>query len=407
MKILNNLLILLATGSCAFSQMHHYDYKQELRNVDQTWHSLVLPDAVFGSTQQSLNDIRIYGITAENDTIEVPYLLRKRSKAVKTSSATFKKLNETKNANGYFFTFEIASEEPINHIHLDFDNKNFDWKIKLEGSNDNSEWFTLVEGYRIVSLVNASTNYQFTDLRFPQAKFHYYRLTIPANKKPQLTNAQIALTEVSDAFYNDFSINKLQTENSSESKQTVVEVHLDQTVAASFLQLEVAENFDYYRPLRIQYMADSIKTEKGWRYNYNNLFTGTLSSIDTDGFDFPSTSLRQLKIIIDNNDNEPLTITGAKIKGYKHELIARFTKDASYFLVYGNDKAVKPRYDIEQFTNSVPQQPALLELDNPMAIRKAMISKTPSLFENKAWLWAIMGIVSFVLGYFSLKMLKK
>jgi len=42
-----------------------------------------------------------------------------------------------------------------------------------------------------------------------------------------------------------------------------------------------------------------------------------------------------------------------------------------------------------------------------MAIRKAMISKTPSLFENKAWLWAIMGIVSFVLGYFSLKMLKK
>lgn len=112
-------------------------------------------------------------------------------------------------------------------------------------------------------------------------------------------------------------------------------------------------------------------------------------------------------MIIENNDNEPLTISGAKIKGYKHELIARFTKEATYFLVYGNDKALKPRYDIEQFTNSVPQSPSALNLSSAIPIRNVEIEKKPSLFENKAWLWAIMGIVSFVLGYFSLKMLKK
>ncbi len=398
---------MLITGSCAFAQMNDYNYKQELQGVDQTWHSIILPDAVFGNTQQALNDIRIYGITSENDTIEVPYLLRKKSKTVKNSSAFVKKLNETKNAKGYFFTFQIPSEEPINHIHLDFDNKNFDWKVKLEGSNDNNEWFTIVEDYRIVSLINASTNYQFTDLQFPQAKYSYYRLNIPADKKPQLTKGQLSLKEITSPLYNEFSVKNIQTQNNSQRNETVIDIDINQTVAASFLQLEVGENFDYYRPIHVQYVVDSVKTEQGWRYNYGKLFSGTLSSVDKGGFDLPSTSLYRLRVIIENNDNEPLTISGAKIKGYKHELIARFTKEATYFLVYGNDKALKPHYDIEQFTNSVPQSPSALNLSSAIPIRNVEIEKKPSLFENKAWLWAIMGIVSFVLGYFSLKMLKK
>ena len=108
-----------------------------------------------------------------------------------------------------------------------------------------------------------------------------------------------------------------------------------------------------------------------------------------------------------NNDNEALPISNIQVKGYMHALTARFTQTASYFLVYGNEKARKPTYDIVQFTDKIPQELSSLQLGPITAIQKEDIKKVAPLFENKAWLWIIMGIISLLLGYFSLKMLRK
>ena len=50
------------------------------------------------------------------------------------------------------------------------------------------------------------------------------------------------------------------------------------------------------------------------------------------GLKFNSTTVQKLKIIIDNKDNQPLSIDGILVKGYVHELTARFTENAKYFL---------------------------------------------------------------------------
>jgi hypothetical protein len=137
------------------------------------------------------------------------------------------------------------------------------------------------------------------------------------------------------------------------------------------------------------------------------LTTGTLNSIHKNGLKFNSTIVQKLKIIIDNKDNQPLSIDGIKVKGYVHELTARFTENATYFLTYGNENATKPDYDIERFPDNVPKMLSSLELGNELEIAKEEAPKKTPLFENKIWLWLIMGLIILVLGWFSLKMMKK
>jgi hypothetical protein len=409
MKLIIKLLIFFLFLNCrlAFGQLGEFKYKRELKGISGQWHKIVLPDSVFGKISNDLNDIRIFGLTAEKDTIETPYFLRLAKETVSANEIVFKTLNSTRNEKGYYFTFEIPTSEAINQIDLDFKQDNFDWRIKLEGSQNQNDWFTVLENYRILSIKNEIEDFQFTKLTFPSSKYQYFRLQIESKEKPELTSAGISRQEISEANYQDHSIKKIDKKEIKDSKQTEIDIELNMPAPVSFLNIEVNNSFDYFRPITVKYLTDSIKSEKGWSYVYHTLTTGTLNSINKKGLKFNSTIVQKLKIIIENKDNQPLTIEGILLKGYVHELTARFTEKATYFLVYGNENANKPDYDIERFPDNVPKMLSELELGNELEIAKEEAPKKTALFENKIWLWVIMGLIVLVLGWFSIKMMRK
>ncbi|MDF1518358.1 MAG: DUF3999 family protein [Lutibacter sp.] len=398
------LLILFCSSS--YAQMNQYNYKRELQGIKATWHKVVLPEEIFGKVVHNLADIRIFGITSAKDTIEASYLLKLKDEKIVVKDVNFRFLNTTQNENGYYFTLEVPSEEAINQLKLDFNKQNFDWKVTLEGSQNQQEWFTVVDDYRILSIKNDETDYQFTKIIFPNAKFHFFRLLIKSEENPELVNVKATYNEISDGGFMDYAIANIKTIREKQAQRTVLEIDLKSTVAVSSIQIKVKDTFDYYRPINIQYVADSVKTEQGWNYLYENLTTGTLNSIENNEFKFESTILKKLKISILNQDNEPLNIETLAIKGYVHELLVRFTEPATYFLTYGNKKATKPNYDIERFVTKVPDTLTVLMVGNEQKIDKKDTTKAP-LFKNKMWLWGLMGIIILVLGWFSVKMIGK
>lgn len=404
-----NLLsyLLLFICSTAYGQMEQFSNKRELTGLSGQWHKIILPDEIFGKCSPNLNDIRIFGITAGSDTIEAPYLLRLASEKISVREISFKTLNTSHNDKGYFFTFEIPTTEPINQIRLDFKQKNFDWRIKLEGSQNQTDWFTITENYRILSIKNEITDFQFTRVTFPGSKYRFFRLLIDSKEKPELTFASIAQYEITEARLRNYPIRKLSIMENKDDKQTEIDIELKLPVPVCFLSLDIKDSFDYYRPVTIKYLTDSVKTEKGWKYNYNKLSAGTLNSIDKSGFTFSSTTLQKLKIVINNKDNQPLAIDSIRIKGYKHELVVRFTAQATYYLTYGNKSAIRPVYDLDRFADKVPVELTTLIPGNEQLIEKGDLPVTEPLFKNKTWLWSIMGIIIFVLGWFSIRMIRK
>ena len=184
MKPIIKILCLLLILFCNFSygQIAQYNFKRELKGISEQWHKIILPDEVFGKVSQEIKDIRIFGITINNDTIEVPYLLRLASEKIFIKDVAFLTINTSQNDKGFYFTFEIPKTEPINQIKLDFKQNNFDWRVKLEGSQNQSEWFTIIENFRILSLKNEITDFQFTKLTFPNSKYRFLDCSLVAKK---------------------------------------------------------------------------------------------------------------------------------------------------------------------------------------------------------------------------------
>ena len=398
------LLLLLCIN--AYGQLEQYHYKRELPGVQDTWHRIVLPNEIFAKVSQQLSDIRIFGITADNDIIEAPYLLRLATGKTSEKEVDFTLINQSRKKNGYYFTFEVPSEDPINRLILDFEQQNFDWQLTLKGSQDQQEWFTLVDDYRILSFKNDLTNYKFTKVSFPAARFGFFRLRIDAEEKPGLTAASIKLIEKTEGKLREYKIKTKKVTQVEQTQQTVIDIELKTPVPVSQVEVGVMENFDYYRPLAIQYVTDSLKTEQGWRYSYRRLGSGTLSSLEQNVFEFNNTLLQKLRITIHNHDNIHLTPDAITIKGYLHELIARFTEPARYYLAYNQQKASRPNYDLSYFEDRITDSLTTLTLgEEEEIVRKRERIKEP-LFENKAWLWGIMTVIILVLGGFSIRMIK-
>lgn len=407
MKIKICLLLLLFTLTNTFGQKNDFNYKREIIGISDEWHKLELPNNIVAKLSSNLEDLRIIGISEQNDTIEAPYIIHSTEDVSKKTDVEFKLLNQSKDKNGYYFTFKVPTSNSVNQIQLNFGQVNFDWKIVLEGSQNQQEWYTLVQDYRILSINNKHTNYQFTTLNFPDANYSFYRIRIKSEEKPNLEKAQLSLKELVKGKERTYKIKKTNTLENKKLQQTELTIDLDSPALVNSFKISVKESFDYYRPIRIQYISDSIQTERGWKYSYRTLATGTLNSIEKNKFKFTNTRAQHFKVIISNNDNQALTIDGLELQGPVYELFVRFSKPADYFLCYGSKNVRKPNYDISRFSDKIPKSITNLSLGDEKAVRKVVAPKSEPLFANEKWLWAVMALIILILGGFTLKMIKK
>ncbi|AFM05708.1 hypothetical protein Fleli_3384 [Bernardetia litoralis DSM 6794] len=402
-------------------------YKREvkgIKNSKQTeWYKLEIPIEVVEKTNTDFSDIRIFGVS-DLDTLETPFLTRKIMQQAENKQVDFKVINSSKKGNDYFFTLEKEenNDESINLIKLNFQNTNFDWKIKLEGSQNQNEWFEVLDEYRIVSIKNDFTDYKFTNLVFPNSKYKYYRIKITDksesqsdNNNPILSSANVFQQKTVDGNFQNIEIISQHVEVDKVKKQTVIDIELAHSAPIDFISLGVKNDFDYYRTIQFKYLLDSTQTEKGVIYNFVTLHTSTLSSIEkqngkSDFFINSSTKSNHYQIIISNQDNQPLDIGNIEIKSYVNQLFTRVAptdKNLTYFLMYGNERLQKPNYDIVRFESTIPNDIISLELESEQKIPQKEVEKVTPLFENSLWLWLLMGTIILVLTVFTFKMMKK
>jgi len=398
--------LLLLCASIANAQTNTYKFKRSITGVNTVWHKMTLPDDLYKKATVSLEDLRIFGINGK-DTTEVPYLLKQRADKITLNDVTFKQINQSANPNGYYYTFQSPEINIINQIKLAFKQENFDWKVTLEGSNNNKEWFSILSDYRILSIKNNDTNYQFTKLNFPDSKYHYFRIAVKSPVQPELLEAKISKTDTTKGTYKEVRYKSFDVKNDLSKKETVVDITLNTPVPLSYLKLNAQSDFDFYRPIKIEYATDSFKTDKGIQYNYANLYEGTINSLEEPAFNFENTLTSRLKITIQNNDNKPLRLSSLQLKGNIYEIIARFDEPKNeYALYYGNEKATNPVYEIEEFENKIPVNLTSVNIGAEQKNPAYSIKIEKPLFENKAWLWVLMVVIIGLLGWFSFKMLK-
>ncbi len=255
---------------------------------------------------QELNDLRIIGISASGDTTEVPYLLKLDADRIYEKDIAFSIINKSQNGSDAYVTFTLAMAMRINRMMLDIERDNFDWCIDLEGSNDQKQWFVILNDYRILSIKNAQTNFRFTQLDFPTSEYLYYRIRFNCVDVPTFKSAHLKFMETEDGRMVSRPVKAKNIHKEKNTDNTLIDLDLEHKVPVSEITITVEDAIDFYRPIFIEYLSDSFETEKGWRYNYQSLYSGTLSSFEKPSFRFPVALAKNFRISIRNGDNEPV-----------------------------------------------------------------------------------------------------
>lgn len=397
------LISLVQNGN---AQYYKYKYFKPIIGQEQQWHSIAIPSEIYQYCKKDLSDIRIIGIKDNSDTIEAPFFLKTREIKINDSPIECQIINRTQKNGIFYFTFIIPENSIINQIELQLSNKNYDWRIHLQGSNDQTEWFTICDNYRIVGIQNQYTNYQFNKIFFPEIRYKYLRISIPSAQKPIINNVLLNHQTIDKGEYIVHSAKIKSVQNDKKSKQTIVDITMAEPLPVSKIYIKANYPADFYRPFTIKAITDSIATASDVSYNYQNLFSSTLSSLESPLFYFPQTVNNNFRIIIENRDNPPINIDSIIVSGYTQNLIIRFDHKAKYYLFFGNKSAQWPDYDIAHFAATAPENPLELHLGKTEKMPEIPAKQIKPIITNTLWLWIVIGIIGLIIGIFTIKMIQ-
>ena len=395
------LIVLIGLESYAQSS---FKFRRGIERVEQEgWYSLTLPDDIFMDLNEDLTDLRLYSLNGE-DTVENPYLLKIRNDVLTSEIVQLKTMNHSYSLGSLSLMFELSPGQQVNFLGLSFREKNFFAWVTLHGSDDRKEWFEIFKDQRIASVTKRGVDYTLSGISFPVTDYRYHHLRV---------RADVSLTFESAFFEHkivkpgEFRTVPLTWENRLDKKarQSVIDVRLENYVPVSALEVIAANASDYYRPLRIEYVSDSFRTDKGWMRSYETAYEGYLTSLRPNEFSFPYTLARDIRLVISNLDNAPVDIKHISVEGPKANIIT-YLKPGSNFMLYSDHDVRSPAYDLAFFSNKIPDSLRTAEL-RPAENLTSPPPQTKPIFESQWWLWSVMLLLISGLAFFTFKMMRQ
>jgi hypothetical protein len=389
----------------SLAQTPGFEYRRELPSVQtEDWYAITLPAEIFRRLNPDYSDLRLYQLN-DKDTMEIPYLLKVRNDDVSEGVVSLPVLNKSTKDGKLFLTFQLNKNQLANYLDLDFEEKNFNGYAKLEGSNDQKEWFELVSKQRILSIQNPDVDFKALTLNFPVANYKFLRVAITSDKRLTFASATFRSKEVKAGSFNEIQPS-MQIVEEKKNKQTVIAIGFRDFQPVSKLSLLIDQPGDYYRSFSMEVLRDSSQApNQKWMYYYNPVTEGYLTSVEGNTFEFPVVAAKKIRITIFNADNAPLKIKGITAFGPQVQLVAQI-KPGNNFLFYGNPVAYTPSYDLVHFENQVPDSLSMIQLEQEEKLTPEKEKISP-LLENKLWLWVAMAAVIALLGFGTLRMISK
>lgn len=407
LMIQRNKTVLTLLFTCClgfiFCQFNSFKYRAKLSQPSSTWHKVKLTPSVFDAVKTDFSDIRIFNIKKQ-DTIELPYILKTNYKKYKKQLNHFNIINQSQKTGVYYYTFTRLDELEINEINLTFNAKNFDFKITLQGSDDGKDWFDICTNYRLLSISNEQTNFEFTKLVFSAVSYRYFRLVIPNKEDPSLVDATYSKSNVMEKSLEKNSHFTQKIIHDKSNKQTIIDITFEKKSLFSKLHIPVQNKFDFYRHISIYSTTQLTNCENIYDCDY--IYNGTLNSLDGQEIEIGQNFVKNMRIIIDNKDNQTLTIGAIESFFDPIYLFGRFELEGDFYLCFGKAQANLPEYDLTYFEDRIPDDVKELTYDTKIQKEPKQENQKHSSNAMQKWLWIIILLIVLVLSVFTLKMMK-
>lgn len=377
-----------------------FKFERKIEKVANAgWHEVILPNQVLAKLNTDFGDIRIYDTSGN----EIPYLLKISQDEKTQSDIPIKAYNISKKNDALFFTIKQSEKLLANQATIELSKGNYDCLVKIEGSNDEREWFEVASGLRIVSINDQGILYKSNSLSWRSSTFQFLRFQVSNTSSLDFGSIALSREVTQRGLFDSLSAS---VQSRAKNKLTEFYFRFPQSKFVSKLKLEFETGQKFYRNFTLEALRDSVKTEKGWVSNYYTLQSGVLASFQSKFIEFEPTVLQQVRIIVYNLDNPPIKLSAAQVFSPRVTLTAQLPQ-GEFLLKYGNDQLNKPQYDLSHFENEIPSQLPPLSLQNEQLIAADVADEHTPWFKNQNWLWVAMLLILGLLGYFTFTMIRK
>lgn len=356
MKGLLCFIILTATAcGSAFAEEYltNYSVVQKIETTGNAKYvQLPLSREVYRYTLSDLRDLRV----ADSKGTLVPYYidhpimlekLETREGETRRISAVLKKHS--------IFDFQVIQAPQdfgANELKVVTETAEYSKQVEVYGRNTDSKWefITIDSIYRIGGSVKESIHLQ------KNCPYRFFRIIVLDNREKLAITECLLLEKVKYGIRNiNMQDEPMAYQSTNIGKKTILTIKNPFRMKLAKLNFELKGNF--YRDYELYRIGVDGATQELLEGSlYRMEFNKTLLSNTSLNIDEPIYTTGDLKLVINNQDNQPLTIGKISASAVYDTLIFEKTGEQPYSLYFGCPDAERPVFDLENFKEYIKSE---------------------------------------------------
>jgi hypothetical protein len=401
------VLVSLLAGSTAFAantanrDQWLYAKPIELQSNEGKYGMFFLDEDVYRGAKEDLGDVRMIDDKGQF----VPYYVESGYAEASGQQVVYQSrlVNTVKQNQDTLVDFKITPIDLTkdiqgNVVSLGLPMQAFLKHLEIYGSYDGNQWEPLKKGL----VYRTDQQEKSTVLLDRVAKFSYYRVKVLDNVENLVFSQLQLIHSTRETNWKEWTKTatlpyEIKQENSNGGGQTLLTIRNDNRLRITKLLLEA--NGSFTRSYTLQGMDGKDIQVEGkrelYRLDFNNVQIQNTAISGVAPIVMP-----QFTIKINNQDSPPIHFTGIKADYFVDKLVFEHQEGRTYQLLYGNNAAGKPSYDIGSFRQQIEQE-------NPLLAKLGVQTASPgpgaatsvnwAWFQTKTWFNIIIISVSILL----------
>lgn len=401
---LNKFLILFFLTNLSFAQNKTTAKIKTVAN--DGLYKIVLPPAIRSFSKENLSDFRVFDTKGN----EVPYFIIENEK--ETFSNTFEEYSILSKTVVPKKSSSIVISNPsltnINQISLSIANSDVVKTYSISGSDDQKEWFGLSNSQELEDLNSTDKTTVFKTISFPLCSYRFLKIdfddkkTLPINiLKAGNFNSQVQNNLLQQIIPKSISITQIPNE-----KKTQIHLVFDAPQVINQIAFDITKPTLYKRNASIFKNVTRKIKHKTETYQ-ENIANFELSSDTKNTFNISEIFEKEFFIIIENQDNQPLTVSEIKCNQIPVAIIADLKANEKYTVKTGNSNLNAPQYDLSYFKNNIATtlpKTIIYGIEQTITTQNGIQEKS---FWQQSWfMWLCIALGGIAILYFTASLVK-
>ncbi len=398
-----NLFVFSLVTNCCLAQTDGYKFYSPLDSISTSgFYNIALTPELNAHLKTDYSDVRIV-----NDAGRwVPHILHfpANTDNFLTQNKNLKFIIAENNKTNTILVIE-SGKDKISNLGLVISNTAAERFCTLSGSSDSKNWFVINDSILVNPVPDDATTKNIFRIDFPTSNYNFFKIVIKNNNKDPfdiknvIQNSGVIIKNSNKLIPNPAAV----IVQKDSGKISYLKIMQQQRYHFDNISIKISGIKYFYRKidLYIPFAGNHSFANPG-----QLLQSFTISNNSTLQFKVPISNDKVFYLLINNEDNLPLSVTEVATANSHHYITAYLEKGSNYKLILDNAVAVVPNYDLTNLNKTIPDSAALLTAGKIIPFKQNEAIATP-VKNNKWMLWAALIAALFILLLFTQKMIKE